>query len=200
MSEASKATHRANANRRAQAVNRNSHHRENLLTAGSRLFVKQGIAAVSVAEILTEAGLSRATFYGFFANKNELAAAILVPVFDSGCAALKELKGLAPREAANGLIDTYLELWREHKNALLLTGIIDSGVFPYIASQHQKFNDELHRVLQAIESGGLLRNNSAQLTLEVLAKTGIPMLRIYNNHDELEILYRESMLALIIDE
>jgi hypothetical protein len=43
-----------------------------------------------------------------------------------------------------------------------------------------------------------LRNNSAQLTLEVLAKTGIPLLRIYNNHDELEKLYSDSMLALII--
>jgi AcrR family transcriptional regulator len=199
MTEASKISRRGNAKRRAEAVNRDSEHREKLLAAGARLFVKRGIGGVSVAEILTEAGLSRATFYGFFANKNELAAAILLPVFDSGFAALKELKGLTPREAANGLVDTYLELWREHKNALLLIGVIDSGVFPYIASQHQNFNDELHRVLQAIESGALLRNDNAQLTLEVLAKTGIPLLRIYNNHDDLEMLYRESMLALIID-
>ena len=198
MTEASKTSGRANAKRRATAVYRDSEHREKLLAAGARLFVQRGIGGVSVAEILTEAGLSRATFYGFFANKNELAAAILMPVFASGFAALEELKGLTPRAAANGLIDTYLELWRQHKNALLLTGVIDSGVFPYIASQHQNFNEELHRILQSIESGGLLRNNSAQLTLEVLAKTSIPLLRIYNNHEQLEKLYRDSMLALII--
>ena len=95
------------------------------------------------------------------------------------------------------LIDTYLFLWQTHKNALLLTGIIDSGVFPYIAAQHHAFNASLLEVLRRIESGGLLMNSSAGLTLEVLAKTGIPLLRIYQHHADHERLYRESMLALI---
>jgi len=198
MREATKTLRPANASRRANAASRASEHREKLVAAGAALFATRGIARVSVAEILKAAGLSRATFYGFFANKNELAAAILMPVFDSGFAALDKLYALPPRQAADGLIDTYLYLWQEHKNALLLTGIIDSGVFPYIASQHQAFNDALLKILQAIETGGLLRNNSAELTLEVLAKTGIPLLRIYKNHNDREKLYRESMLALII--
>ena len=198
MMEGSKPLGRANANRRAKAANRDSEHRERLLEVGAPLFAAKGIVSVSVAEVLAAAGLSRATFYGFFANKNELAAAILLPVFDSGLAALMKLDRLPPREAADGLIDTYLQLWREHKNALLLTGIVDSGVFPYVASQHQAFNEALLRILQVIESGGLLRNGSAELTLEVLARTGIPLLRIYKDHDELEILYRDSLLALII--
>jgi AcrR family transcriptional regulator len=198
MMEPRKAARPANASRRANAASQTSEHREKLMAAGARLFASRGITSVSVAEILAEAGLSRATFYGFFANKNALAAAILLPVFDSGFAALKRLSELPPAAAADGLIDTYLLLWQKHKNALLLTGRIDADVFPYIASQHQAFNEALHKILQAIESGGLLRNNSAELTLEVLARTGIPLLRIYNNHDELERLYRESMLALII--
>ena len=198
MMEASKASGRANVNRRAKAANRDSEHRERLLEAGAPLFAAKGIVSVSVAEVLAAAALSRATFYGFFANKNELAAAILLPVFDSGLVALTQLDGLPPREAADGLIDTYLQLWREHKNALLLTGIVDSGVFPYVASQHQAFNDALLRVLRIIESGDLLKNNSAELTLEVLARTGVPLLRIYKDHAELEKLYRESLLALII--
>jgi len=193
-----KASRRANASRRAKATNRASEHRERLLEAGARLFATRGIASVSVAEVLAEAGLSRATFYGFFANKNELAAAVLAPVFESGFVALDRLSKLPPHKAAAGLIDTYLYLWQEHSNALLLTGIIDSAVFPYIASQHQQFNEALHRILQAIEAGGLLKNDSADLTLEVLAKTGIPLLRIYRNNAERERLYRESMQALII--
>jgi AcrR family transcriptional regulator len=198
MQEANKASHRANASRRASAANRTSENREKLLAAGAQLFANRGIAGVSVAEIIEAAGLSRATFYGFFANKNELAAAVLMPVFDLGLAALEKLNGLPPDEAANGLIDTYLHLWHEYKNALLLTGRIDSGVFPYIAAQHQSFNDALYKILLVIEAGGLLRNKNAALTLEVLARTGIPLLRIYNNHAELEQLYRESMRALII--
>jgi AcrR family transcriptional regulator len=198
MQEANKASHRANASRRASAANRTSENREKLLVAGAQLFAPRGIAGVSVAEVILEAGVSRATFYGFFANKNELAAAVLMPVFDSGLAALEKLNGLPPGEAANGLIDTYLYLWHEYKNALLLTGRINSGVFPYIAAQHQSFNEALYKILRAIEAGGLLRNNDATLTLEVLAKTGIPLLRIYNNHAELQQLYRESLQALIL--
>jgi AcrR family transcriptional regulator len=200
MMDPSKDSRPANAKRRAIAASRTSEHRENLLSAGARLFAARGITGVSVEEIIEAASLSRATFYGFFANKNELAAAILLPVFDSGGAALDKLDGLTPIEMANGLVEVYLHLWKEHRHALLLTGIIDSGVFPYIASQHEAFNSALYKILQAIESGGLLRNSNAELTLEVLAKTGIPLLRIYQNNDELERLYRESLLALIIKE
>ena len=198
MPAANKASRRANVSRRANAANRASDNRERLLEAGARLFATRGITSVSVADVLAEATLSRATFYGFFANKNELAAAVLMPVFESGFVALDKLRELPPHKAAEGLIDTYLYLWQEHRNALLLTGIIDSAVFPYIASQHQLFNEALHSILQVIEAGGLLRNDSAELTLEVLAKTGIPLLRIYSNHAEREKLYRESMQALII--
>jgi AcrR family transcriptional regulator len=198
MSQATKVSPRANAIRRASAANRASENREKLLAAGAQLFATRGIAGVSVAELIEEAGVSRATFYGLFANKNELAAAVLMPVFGSGLAALEKLNGLPPGEAANGLIDTYLYLWHEYKNALLLTGRIDSGVFPYVAAQHQSFNDALYKILLVIEAGGLLRNKNAALTLEVLARTGIPLLRIYNNHAELEQLYRESLQALIL--
>jgi AcrR family transcriptional regulator len=198
MKRATNALRPPNAVRRANAKKRPGHHRDKLLEVGARLFVKHGIARVSVAQLVTKAGVSRATFYGFFANKNELAAAILLPVFDSGTKALANLDSLPPRNAAEALINAYLHLWKEHRNALLLTGNFDGAVFPYIRIQHDAFNSKLHKVLQVIESGGLLRNNSADLTLEVLAKTAIPLLHIYKDRKELESAYRESMLGLII--
>jgi len=198
MKPATKLYRPPNTARRANAANRSSEHREKLLEVSAQLFLARGIANISVEELIAEAEVSRATFYGFFANKNELAAAILLPVFDSGFAVMDKLNELSPREAANGLIDMYLHLWKEHKNALLLTGSIDGAVFPYIKSQHLAFNAAMQKILQSIKSAGLLRNNSAELTLDVLARTGIPLLRIYKNHDGLEELYRESMLALII--
>jgi AcrR family transcriptional regulator len=189
---------RRNKVRRAKAANRPSKFRERLLEVGARLFVERGIANVSVEELIDAADVSRATFYGFFANKNELAAAILLPVFDSGIEALANLDALPARKAAEALISVYLHLWTEHRNALLLTGNFDGNVFPYIRQQHDAFNLELHKALQVIESGGLLRNNSANLTLSVLAKTAIPLLQIYKDREELESTYRASMLGLII--
>jgi AcrR family transcriptional regulator len=187
-----------NVVRRATAEGRSGQYRDRLLEVGAGLFVERGIARVSVEQLVKKAGVSRATFYGFFANKNELAGAILLPVFDSGSRALAKLNGLPPRQVAEELIGIYLYLWKEHRNALLLTSSFDGVVFPYIKFQHDSFNAQLEKVLQVVESGGLLRNNSAILTLQVLAKTAIPLLRVYKDREELEYIYRESMLGLII--
>jgi AcrR family transcriptional regulator len=187
-----------NAARRANAAKRPGHCREKLLEVGAELFVEHGVAKVSVEQLVEKAGISRATFYGFFENKSELAAAILMPVFNSGIEALKNLCELPPRKAAEELINLYLYLLREHRNALLLTGNFDGTVFPYIKSQHDVYHSVLQKVLRVIESGELLRNNSVELTLEVLAKTAIPLLRIYKDREELEHIYRESMLGLVI--
>jgi hypothetical protein len=56
----------------------------------------------------------------------------------------------------------------------------------------------LQDVLDMIEAAGLLRNDSAELTSRVIAKTAIPLLRVYKDSDELEHLYRQSMLALLL--
>ena len=198
MPKATSTSRPPNAVRRAGAALRPGEYREKLMEVGARLFVERGIARVSVQQLVELAGVSRATFYGNFANKNELAAASLMPVFDSGIQALAGLEKLPSRKAAEALIEVYLKLWREHRNALLLTGNFDGAVFPYIKTRHNAFNAALEGVLRVIGSGGLLRNNSASLTLEVLGKTAIPLLRIYRNREELEDVFRESMLGLLI--
>jgi AcrR family transcriptional regulator len=187
-----------NAVRRANAAQRPGHYRDKLLAVGEKLFTKHGITGVSVEQLVATADLSRATFYGFFANKNELAAAILLPVFDSGTAALRNLDKLPPHKAAEELINVYLQLWKEHRNALLLTSNFDGAVFPYIKLQHDAFNSELVKILNALKSSRLLRNNSVDLTMEVIAKTAIPLLRIYRDREDMEYIFRDSMLGLMI--
>lgn len=186
-----------NSVRRANADERAGDYREKLLEVGARLFVENGIANVSVEQLLTHAGISRATFYGCFANKNELAAAILLPVFESGAAELEKLARLSPGDAANGLLDVYLRLWKEHRDAVLLTANLNPAAFAYLRAEHDAFNSALQRALDIVGSGGRLRNNSTKLTLDVIAKTAIPLLRVYKNSEDLERFYKESMLALL---
>ena len=170
-----------NAVRRANADDRPGDYREKLLKVGARLFAERGIAHVSVEQIVNRAGLSRATFYGFFENKNELAAVILLPVFESGSAELAKLCRFTPSQAATRLIDVYLDLWKEHRDALLLTANFGPAAFAYIEAKHDAFNAALKRALDVIGSGGLLRNSSTELTLAIIAKTAIPLLRIYKD-------------------
>lgn len=183
-----------------KVAHRRSQMRAKLLRAAAELFVARGLGEVSVEEIIATAGISRATFYGFFANKSELAGAIMIPVFDSGIAALSGKLPRGPRAKAERVVDMYLELWKQHRHALLLTGMVDSSVFPYIREQHDEFGVAIRAVLQAIGDEGLLRNGDATLSYLVLAKTGIPLLRLYGSHPEFEKLYRESMLALLLND
>ena len=186
-----------NSVRRANADERAGGYRKKLLEVGARLFVEKGIVNVSVEQLLAHAGISRATFYGCFENKNELAAAILLPVFESGALDLEQLAKLSPDDAAGRLIDVYLNLWKEHRDAVLLTTKLEPAAFAYLRAEHDAFNTALKRTLDIIGSGGHLRNDSTKLTLDVIAKTAIPLLRVYKNSDDLERLYRESMLALL---
>jgi len=189
-----------NAIRRVKAASRDSELREKLLRAGATLFAARGMGSVSVEDLIGTAGVARATFYGFFANKTELATAILVPVFDAGIDALSELESTAPGDTVNGLIDVYLDLWHEHRDALLLSANIDADVFAGIQSRHDAFNTSLLAVLRVVESSGTLRNDSAEETLRVLASTAIPLLRVYKDRVRLESIYRESVLGLILKD
>ncbi|MFE3774608.1 MULTISPECIES: TetR/AcrR family transcriptional regulator [unclassified Streptomyces] len=54
-----------------------THPRERLLDTAGRLFYAQGIQAVGVEQLVTEAGVTRATFYRHFASKDGLVVAYL---------------------------------------------------------------------------------------------------------------------------
>jgi AcrR family transcriptional regulator len=184
--------------RSAKVASRRSELRQRLLEVAARLFVERGINNVSVEELLEVAGISRATFYGFFANKTELAANVLLPVFDAGIALLAKSPPSEPRAVAEQLVDLYLQLWQEYRHALLLTNQVDTDVYPYIKVQHNRFGDAMQAELAKIAAAGLLRNDSVELSFLVLAKTGIPLLRLYSSHPDFERVYRESMLALLL--
>jgi len=48
--------------------------RRNILAAAARLFAERGFEAVSLAEVMKEAGLTHGGFYGHFASKEDLVA------------------------------------------------------------------------------------------------------------------------------
>src|SRR5215470_18343007 len=99
--------------------------RQSLLAAGARQFANRGIGTVSVEELIAEADVSRATFYGFFSSKYSLLEGILDPIFDVATRSIRELASRPPEEAVDGLIDVYLSLWEKHREGLLLIPLVD---------------------------------------------------------------------------
>ncbi len=171
--------------------------RDRLLDSAGNLFAERGLEPVSVEEIIAAAGVSRRTFYSFFANKNELAAGLLIPALESGASLLNELPDDKPEQALAGLIQTYVDLWDSHANALALISSINADVMPYIETGHHAFGGALKRVLKLAEQAGALRNGDAQLSFKVVARTAVPLLKVYAGHPQQTQLYRDSMLALL---
>ena len=172
--------------------------KQSLLAAGARQFATRGIGPVSVEELIAEADVSRATFYGLFSSKYSLLEHILNPVFEQATQAVRALGGSPALDAIDGLIDVYLALWREHRDGLLLIPTVDPKTFRHFEAQHRALNDALLEVLRAAERADVLRNGSAQYSLKVIARTAIPLLRVYDGHPAADSMFRDAIRGLLV--
>ena len=172
--------------------------REALLEAGARQFAARGIAGVSVEELLAEADVSRATFYGIFSSKYSLLEELLNPIFEKGTQAIRALEARPARAALEGIFRVYLNLWQKHREGLLLIPTVDPSAFKHFESQHHGLNEALLGVLIKAEKANLLRNGSATYSLRVLARTAIPLLKVYDGHPSGEALFEDAMRALLM--
>lgn len=172
--------------------------KESLLAAGARQFAARGFRPVSVEELIAEADVSRATFYGFFSSKMSLLEDILNPIFEIATAAVRTLAAKPAAEAVDGLVGVYLELWRSHRDGLLLIPIIDQETFRHFEVQHRALNDAMLDVLTRAERADLLRNGSAHYSLKVIARTAISLLRVYDGHPAAGGLFRDALRGLLI--
>ncbi len=172
--------------------------RKALLTAGARQFASKGVARVSVEDLLDEADVSRATFYAIFSSKYNLLENILNPIFDTATAAIGALDNESARAGLTGILDTYLELWRTHREGLLLISAVDAATFRHFEARHRALNDAIFAVLTRAERANLLRNGSAEYSLKVIARTAIPLLKVYDEHSSGDALFADAMKALLM--
>lgn len=172
--------------------------KESLLAAGARQFLKRGIRTVSVEDLLAEADVSRATFYNFFSSKYSVLEQILNPIFDIATRAVRALADKPAAQGIDGLIDTYLALWESHRDGLLLIPAIDQETFRHFESQHGALHTAMLDVLAKAERADLLRNGSAQYSLKVIARTAIPLLRVYDGHPAAAALFRDALRGLLV--
>ena len=170
---------------------------QSLETIAARHFASKGTAAVSVEEIIAEAEVSRRTFYTFFANKHELIAAIVLPVFVDGLSQLQALEKQHGDVLIEKIIDTYLALWEQHRDAFYLSTQLDEKAFALVETQHNNFVHVLLNLLKIAEKAGTLKNKSADYSLKLIARSAVPILKIYSADPQSHSLYRETMLGLL---
>jgi AcrR family transcriptional regulator len=169
-----------------------------LLAVGARQFAARGIAPVSVEELVAEADVSRATFYGLFSSKYSLLEGILNPIFEIATRRIRELCARPPTDAIDGLVDIYWSLWTTHRDGLLLIPLVDQETFAHFEEQHRALQEALLELLLAAERADLLRNGSAQYSLRVIARTAVQLLRVYDGHATAAALFRDAVRGLLL--
>lgn len=65
--------------------------REAVVETALRLFSEHGYLGVRVEDIAREAGVSRATFYKYFAEREEILAALMARLFEDGTEAVEDI-------------------------------------------------------------------------------------------------------------
>lgn len=95
--------------------------KRDIMRAASWLFRKHGLKRVSVEEICSEAGASKATFYKYFPNKIELVKYILVQMSEAGHQKVVAIEALdAPFSVkARMMMDHRLESTRKTSTAFI---------------------------------------------------------------------------------
>lgn len=86
--------------------------------AAERLLATRRLSELSVAEIIREAGVSRASFYFYFASKHAvlatLAERVVGEVYDATQTWLHRAPGEPPERALRQAMRSALDLWRTH--------------------------------------------------------------------------------------
>jgi AcrR family transcriptional regulator len=171
---------------------------DRILAVAGQLMAERGMAAVSVEQILLAAGVSRGTFYSYCRNKSDLVVALIEPVFDDGVRDLATIAERPPADVVPGIVALYQGLWRRHRHALLLIPGIDAPTFARLRAGHLAFTDALKAAFERAAAGGKLRNGCPDYSFRVLARTAVPLLRVYADHPDGERLYAESLTALLV--
>ncbi|NEA99614.1 TetR/AcrR family transcriptional regulator [Streptomyces sp. SID13726] len=81
------------------------HPKDRLLRTASRLFYAEGIQAVGIDRLVTEAKVTRATFYRHYPSKDDLVSAYLTATAEDIRAAVAQAReGKPPREAVRAVM------------------------------------------------------------------------------------------------
>lgn len=135
------------------------------------MFAEKCVDQVSVEELIEEVGISRRTFYGFFANKYEIVASVLNPLLESGVDELADLSEGSAEDVIPGIIDFYLRQWAGRRDALLIIGSVDRDILPYIKKSYAAFGKAMRSLLKRAERAGALRNDRADCTFKVIIQS-----------------------------
>ena len=164
----------------------------------ARRFARDGVDGVRLDEIADEADIARATFYTHFETKDALVEAIVAPALRDAARGARRLRDCDPRVAVRRLLQLYLQLWRDHPEAMCIGHRMQQGPPDGIGKLHGQFMRHVVRVFGDAASAGLLRAGDPMLASMLLARLAVPMLQTYAGREGASELFLQSMDGMLL--
>ena len=129
-----------------------------ILSTGKELFWKHGIKRVTIEEICEKAGVSKMTFYKYFANKNDLVREIISQLIEDGISKMDEISqmDIPYAEKAKLMIILKLEGTNEISKEFMADyyTLNDPGLIEFLNNGSQEvFRKFMASVIEAQEKG-----------------------------------------------
>lgn len=94
--------------------------RRRIVAAARKLFLRDGVEAVSMRNLAAEVGCSPMWLYRYFGNKQEILAQVWDVFLGELFARLERVRAASPRERLERLAYTYLDYWLKHPEHFLI--------------------------------------------------------------------------------
>lgn len=172
--------------------------RARVCEVAARSFNKESYAAVSIDVIVSSAGIARSSFYRFFRDKDDLLRQIIDPVFEL---AVQELNGIAtdqPESIVNGIADSYLQVWSQRRDGLVLSMKIGAALFPLVQQSHDRYVAAILSLMKHLHEARMLRHDDPRMAARLLALTTVPVLQVCERHPQFENVFRSTLRGLLL--
>lgn len=133
--------------------------RERVIEAARKLFLRDGVEAVSMRNLASEVGCSPMALYRYFGSKQEILWQVWDVFLAELFARLEKIKSSSPRARLEQLAFAYLDYWLEHPERYLIVflqkDLVPDATRRYLESSPLVERFELFtRVVQEAQAGG----------------------------------------------
>ena len=170
-----------------------------IVRAAARRFAEQGPDQVRIEWIADDADVARGTLYSHFPTKQSLLEAVIRPALEQELKAIRQLRRRPPLGALRGLLESYLDLWQLHGDALRVAH--GPGRWTPSASVHplhEELFGEVGALLARVHRSGILRGDDPGLATEVMARLAVPLLELCDGRPLGAALFVDLMQALLL--
>ncbi len=186
--------------RRPRVERRRAATRDRIVEVAGRRFADAGPDTVTLDEIAEAADVARGTLYSHFRTKDDLLCAIVEPVLRLAIRKTSALGRLDAKTGIDRLLALYLELWRDHPDALRIAYRAQDMPVGDLGALHRSFLRAVLQVFEKANDAGILRPGDPMLAGHVMRQVAVPLLELYGPHQGGARLFVDGLRGLLLRE